>query len=55
LIFPQLMTVLALLYLAAGDEVIRWWTQADAALRLRGCPPAFGLLLNAAALNATPT
>jgi len=49
------MIVLSLLHLAAVDEVIPWRTQADAALRLRGCPPAVGLLLDAAALNATPT
>jgi len=50
--FPQMMTALSLLHLA---QVIGWRTQADAALRLRGCSPAFGLLLDAAALNATPT
>jgi hypothetical protein len=50
-----MMTVLSLLYLAAVDDVILWRTQVGAALRRRGCPPAFGLLLDAAALSATPT
>jgi len=45
---------LSLLHLAAVDDVIHWRTQGGAALRLCGCPPAFGLLLDAAALNATP-